>query len=144
MHFSVSGGLEFAMLLVMSALLIRGAPLLERLKLPLRLSVGPLPIKPAVRPSELEIVIIALCALPLMAFALSLFVTGSFSARYMAAGALLPAIAVPYVLDKLPSGRAVALALVPLILGIFLFRAHAPDPIADALTMTYSPICPRS
>lgn len=85
--------------------------------------------------SEIQIVIICLCALPLIAFAFSFVVTKSFSARYMVAGALLPAVAAAYLLDKLPTRRVVALALVPLIAGILANRAHAPDRIGDALAV---------
>jgi hypothetical protein len=57
----------------------------------------------------------------------------------MAAVALLPAIAYPYLLDKLPSREAITLALVPLIVGVFVLRLHAPDPIGDALEILQRP-----
>ncbi len=85
--------------------------------------------------SELEMAMISLCMLPLFAFAFSLFVTKSFSARYMAAAALLPAIAVPYVLDKLTWRQVAPLALLPLAAGVLVLRAHAPDPVAAALAV---------
>jgi hypothetical protein len=87
----------------------------------------------ASRCSAIEIVMIALCLLPVMTFAFSFFVTKTFSARYMAADALLPAVAAAYVLDKLPSRQVVVLALVPFMAGVLLSYSRAPDPIADAL-----------
>jgi hypothetical protein len=89
--------------------------------------------------SELEIVIIALCLLPVITFAFSLFVTKSFNARYMAAGALLPAIAAAYMLDRLPPRRFVALALVPLIVGVLILRLQTPDHVAQALEVLQKP-----
>ncbi len=84
--------------------------------------------------SELEIVMIALCALPFMTFAFSLLVTKSFSSRYMAAAALLPALAAGYMLNWLRWRRGMALALVPLVAGILAVRAQAPDFVGEALT----------
>jgi hypothetical protein len=89
----------------------------------------------ASRCSTIEIVMVVLCLLPVMTFAFSFFVTRTFSARYMAADALLPAIAAAYVLDKLPSRQVVVLALVPFMAGVLLSHSRAPDPIADALAV---------
>jgi hypothetical protein len=133
--FDIIGGGGLGTLLLLLAFLVIGiAYLLERsnLRSPAAESIQP---RPVAQLSKIEIVIICLCILPLITFAFSLFVTGSFSSRYMAAGALLPAIAAPYMLDGLPSRRFVALALVPLIVGILILRSHAPDPVADVLTV---------
>jgi hypothetical protein len=138
--FEVIGGGVLGTLLLLSAFLVMGIEYLQE-RSDRRLSTALQPVQPgqATVLPKLEIVIISLCALPLIAFAFSLFITGSFSTRYMVAGALLPAIAFPYLLDKLPSRRLVALALVPLIVGILIIRSHAPDPIADALTVLQKP-----
>jgi len=84
---------------------------------------------------KLRIVLIALCLLPPTAFAFSVFVTKSFSARYMAVGALIPAIAVPWVLDMLPWRRATTVAIVPLVAAMLVLRAQAPHPIAQAMAV---------
>ena len=136
----VGGGLLGSLLLLLSALLIRGsARFQKRSELRLPAAAEPGQTREVWVPSQLQIAIIALCLLPLITFAFSLFVTKSFSARYMVAGALLPAIAFPYVLEKLPSRRLVALGLVPLIVGILVVRSHAPDPIADTLAVLQEP-----
>lgn len=83
--------------------------------------------------SQLEIAMIALAALPFVAFAFALVVTKSFSPRYMAAASLLPALAAAYMLDRLRWRRGMALALIPLISGIVAVRANAPDFVSDAL-----------
>ena len=88
---------------------------------------------------KIEVIIISLCALPWFAFAFSLFVTGSFSTRYVVAGALLPAIAFPYLSDKLPSRQLVVLTLIALIINILMIRSNAPDPVADVLTVLQRP-----
>ena len=84
---------------------------------------------------KLKIVLIALCLLPPTAFAFSVFVTKSFSARYMAVGALIPAITVPWVLDMLPWRRATTVAIVPLVAAMLVLRAQAPHPIAQAMAV---------
>ena len=89
--------------------------------------------EPAINSSDLRFVMIALAVLPFAAFAFSLFVTKSFSARYMAGAALLPAIVVPCLIDRLTWRRLASLAFVPLIVGVLLLRIWAPQPIADAL-----------
>jgi len=138
--FDVIGGDGLGTLLLLLAFLVMGiADLLERSNPRSSVATERVQTRLVARLTEIEIVIICLCILPLITFAFSLFVTGSFSSRYMAAGALLPAIAVPYLLDKLPSRRFVALALVPLIVGILILRSHAPDPVADALTVLQKP-----
>jgi hypothetical protein len=85
--------------------------------------------------TDIQIVIIGLCALPFITFAFSLFVTKSFSGRYVSAAALLPAVAGAYLLDKLPARRVVVLALVPVIAGTLMNRLNMrpPDLIGDAL-----------
>jgi hypothetical protein len=85
--------------------------------------------------SRLEIVMIALCALPLTAFAFSLLVTKSFSGRYMASAALLPAIFIPYMLDRSPWRRIASLALVPLVAAVLWKRAQPTIGIADTLAV---------
>jgi hypothetical protein len=93
------------------------------------------PAPPAAGLSRLDMVIIALCALPFTAFAFSFFVTGSFSVRYIATAALLPAILVPYMLDRSPWRRTASLALVPLIVAVLSTRAQPANGIADALAV---------
>jgi hypothetical protein len=78
---------------------------------------------------------IALGALPFVAFAFSLFATHSFSSRYMAGAALLPAIAVPYALDRLLSWRTASLALVPLIVAPLVLHTPTAHGIPDALAV---------
>jgi hypothetical protein len=89
--------------------------------------------------SRLEIATIALFLLPFLAFAFSLLITKSFSARYMAAGALLPAILVPCVIDRLPWRQITAAALVPLVATMLVLRAHAHDPLDDVLAVLQQP-----
>lgn len=93
---------------------------------------------------ELKIVLIALCVLPFTTFAFAILVTKSFSARYMAAAALIPAIGLPWLLDWLPWRRTTALALAPLIAIVLVLRAHEPDPIAQALAVVQkaAPLAP--
>jgi Dolichyl-phosphate-mannose-protein mannosyltransferase len=91
----------------------------------------------ALVPSTLEIAIISLCLLPLMGFAFSVLVTKSFSARYIAAGALLPALLVPYIVDRLRRRQIIAAAFVPFVAAVLVLRAHAHDPIADALAVLH-------
>jgi hypothetical protein len=131
----VAGG-GFVMLLLGAALLIAGAAhILERRDRRLPPATQPITTIQSLDLPKLEIVLIALCLLPLMTFAFSCLVTKSFSARYMAAGALLPAIAAAYVLDKSRWRQTIALALVPLTAGILVVRSQAPDRIADALAV---------
>jgi hypothetical protein len=138
--FEVLGGSGFGTLLLVAAFLLVGtAYFLERSKLRRLAAAEHVPIRPAAGLSEFDIVMIALCLLPALTFGFSLFVTGSFSPRYMAAGALLPAIAAAAMLDRLPWRRFVALGLVPLIVGVLILRAHAPDPIANALAVVQKP-----
>jgi hypothetical protein len=139
--FDIIGGGGLGTLLLLLTFLIMGiACLLERSKLQLPAAPAePIQTSTVVRLTEIEIVITSLCILPPITFAFSVFVTGSFSSRYMAVGALLPAIAAAYMLDKLSSRRFVASALVPLIVGILVLRSHAPDPVADVLTVLQKP-----
>jgi hypothetical protein len=88
---------------------------------------------------RLEIVILALCTLPFITFALAFFVTKSFAGRYAIPAALISGIAAAYILNKLPSRRVVALALIPFILGTLIIRSHEPDPITDVLTALATP-----
>jgi hypothetical protein len=85
--------------------------------------------------STIEIAIISLCLLPLMTFAFSFFVTGSFSVRYIAGDALLPAIAAAFLVDRARSPGLLALLLVPIMTGVLLVQCRAEDPIADALSV---------
>ena len=138
--FEVVGGSGFGTLVLLAAFLLVGiAYLLERSGVRLPMDAKPVQARQAVGLSELEIVIIALCLLPVITFAFSLFVTKSFNARYMAAGALLPAIAAAYTLDRLPPRRFVALALVPLIVGVLILRLQAPDHVVQALAVLQKP-----
>src|SRR5262249_32717691 len=83
---------------------------------------------------RLEILMMALCALPIITFSLSYFVTKSFSPRYTSGVALLSGIAAAYIWSKLPTRRIVALGLVPL-LAVSTFRhPHGPDAVRDVLS----------
>ncbi len=128
----VGGGRSGAPLLFAAALMITAAQLRKRFGPP---AIRSTPIEPAGRLSQLELVIIALCALPFMAFAFSFFVTKSFSERYMASAALLPAVVIPYALGRLPWRRTASLALVPLIASVLFVRVPAPRPVADVLAV---------
>jgi hypothetical protein len=134
--FEIVGGGEFGSLMLLAAALIIGlAQLLKAADVP---AAAKLPARPsqAAALSDLQIVIIALCALPFVTFAFSLLVTNSFADRYVSAAALLPAIAAAYLVDKLAARRVVTLALVPVIAGILLNRVvHTTDPTGDALAV---------
>jgi 4-amino-4-deoxy-L-arabinose transferase-like glycosyltransferase len=132
----VGGGMLGSLMLLAAALIIGLAQLLK--------TADESPPKTPVRPSraaglsELQIVIISLCALPFVTFAFSLIVTKSFSARYMSSAALLPAIAAACLVDRLPTRRVVTLTLVPVIAGtgvLFNRVVHAADPTGDALAV---------
>lgn len=134
--FEIVGGGELGSLMILAAALIIG--LAQLLKAADASPAAKLPARPGqgAALSELQIVIVSLAALPFVAFAFSLFVTKSFSDRYISAAALLPAIAAPYLLDKLPARRVVALALIPVIAGILFNRVlHTPDRIGEALAV---------
>lgn len=132
--FDVVGGGGFGTLLLLFVFLAVGiAHLLEPAERRLPAAFEAVPRRQTAGLTEIEIVIVALCFLPVITFAFSAFVTGSFSTRYMVAGALLPAIAAPYMLDKLPSRWLVAPAMATFICGILILRAHAPNATADAL-----------
>jgi hypothetical protein len=70
-----------------------------------------------------------------IAFGFSFLITKSFSLRYIVAGAILPAIAFPYMLDQVSSRRFVALALTPLIGAILISQSHLHtlNRVADVL-----------
>jgi hypothetical protein len=138
--FQILLGGEPGALLLVWAFVILGAVYLLRRPTPAPLRNGRLGCERADgRLSELEIAILALCALPVIVFAFALFVTGSFSARYMSAAALLSGLAAAYMLDRLPFGRAVALALLPLIVAVIVSRSRAPDALAGALAVLQTP-----
>ncbi len=84
---------------------------------------------------RLDIVMIALGAVPFAAFAFSFFITRSFSGRYMSGAALLPAVLIPYLLDRSPWRRTALLALVPLIVAVLFMRAQPENGIAAALAI---------
>ena len=90
--------------------------------------------------SRLEIIMLTLFAIPFIAFALSFLVTHTYASRYALPAALLIAIGPAFMLDRLPSRQIVALALLPLVLGTIIVRAHTPNPLisapfTDALTI---------
>jgi len=94
--------------------------------------------------SRLEIILLSIFSLPFLTFALAFFVTKTFSPRYIIAAALLSAIAPAVMLNRLPSRRLVALALIPLLLGTMAGRAHAPlsiipESATDALALLRTP-----
>ena len=84
--------------------------------------------------SGLGIIIVALCALPIITFCLSFFVTGSFSARYMSEVALLSGIAVACIWSVLPARRIVALCLIPLLVVFNVHPPRGPDSTQIALS----------
>lgn len=134
--FEIIGGGELGLLMILAAALIIGLAQLLKAGEVAPASKVPVQAAQGAALSELQIVIVSLSALPFVAFAFSVLVTKSFSDRYISAAALLPAVAVPYLLDKLPARRIVTLALIPVIAGILFNRAlHTPDRIGDALAV---------
>lgn len=85
--------------------------------------------------SRLDIIMTALAVLPLLTFAFSALVTKSFSARYMSAAALLPAIAIAVMVDQLAWRRVISVILMAAVAGILVMRSHAPDRIGTALSV---------
>ncbi|HZR61090.1 MAG TPA: hypothetical protein VFA80_09100 [Xanthobacteraceae bacterium] len=134
--FEVIGGGEQGSLMLLAAALIIGLALLLKAAGPPTAAKHPMRASQGAALTDIQIVIVSLCALPFITFAFSLFVTKAFSARYMSAAALLPAVAGAYLLDKLPARRVVALALIPVIAGTLMNRlsVRPPDLIGDALT----------
>jgi hypothetical protein len=92
--------------------------------------------------SRLEIMIIALCALPIITFSLSYFVTKTFAPRYTSGVALLSGIAAAYIWSKLPTRHIVALGLVPLLAVSNFNRARSSDPVRDVLSSLEVPRMP--
>jgi hypothetical protein len=132
----VIGGGAFGTMVLLAALLMMGiAYLRDRSGRSVPAAAAPVAATRAVRLSRLGIVVIALCLLPFITFAFSLLVTKSFNARYMVGAALLPAIAAPYLLNRSPVRRTVAIVLIPVLVVILIQRARAPDYIGEALTV---------
>jgi hypothetical protein len=128
---AIIGGGGFGIPLLLAAVLVTAAGRLrKRLDPPATRSTAP-----GAGLSRLEMVMIGLCALPVTAFAFSLLVTKAFSARYMASAALLPAILIPYLLDRSPWRRTASLALVPLVVVVLWKRAQPTLGIADTLAV---------
>ena len=133
--YQVIDGGAFGKLFFVSAFLAIGAAYALERSAPISQTTGRRGEPSAAGLSKLAIIMIALAVLPLAAFGFSALVTKSFSARYMSAAALLPAIAIATLLNKLAWRRAVAVALVALIAVILVMRSHAPDPVGDALAV---------
>jgi hypothetical protein len=135
MYEVILGGKTGVLLLLAVSVLLAGADMLENS--PLRKILNEDLSRREGRKfalSELEIIILALFLLPLVAFWLSFFVTRSFNIRYTITAALFSGIAFAHVLDKLPSRRAVALALIPIIFVTLINRSEGPNLVADVLT----------
>ncbi len=90
---------------------------------------------PAADDGPLFLVTVALAAIPFIGFALAVFVTGSFSARYVSAAALAPGLALALALGRLQAGKATALVLAPLTMLVLLSRADGRDDIGAPLTL---------
>ncbi len=133
--YQVIDGGAFGKLFLVSAFLAMGAAYVLERSAPRPQAAGQRGEPSAAGLSKLAIIMIALAVLPLVAFGFSALVTKSFSPRYMSAAALLPAIAIATMLDKLAWRRAVAVTLVALIVAILVTRSHAPDRVADALAV---------
>jgi hypothetical protein len=132
-EFALVWGGMLALPVLFAALLAIGAAQLRK-----RFAAPPIrstPIEPGAGRSELEIVMIALCALPFVAFAISFFVTKSFSGRYMAGAALLPALVIPYLLDCFAWKRTASLAFVPLVMAVLVLDSMLSQPIAASLAV---------
>lgn len=128
------GGKLGAIMLFSGLVLIGAAYLLGRT--PLRGLAGAGAVERAPRRHGLrriEIHLLALLAIPLIAFAFSFLVTKSFSPRYMSAAALFSGLAAGYAIDRLAVRRLIAIGLIPLAAVVLLKRAAVPDPIRGAL-----------
>jgi hypothetical protein len=79
----------------------------------------------AARP-DLPILVLVLCALPVLVFAFAACVTGTFNGRYAIAGALGVALLVAQGVAAHPRGRAIACGLIALATGSFLWQGEAP------------------
>ena len=130
----VGGGRPGLLLLLAAALVLGTARLWGR-----RAAPAGQPAPPGRAMTPIEIAIIALCALPVATFLLSFLVTKSFSLRYMSAAALLPALALPWAVDRLPARNALVAVLVPLMALQLLHRSRGPDPLADTLAVLAQP-----
>jgi hypothetical protein len=127
----VDGGGFGSLVLASAAAILLAAHVVERFGL------RPPRTRSAAGMSDLEIAMIALCVVPIFAITFSVLVTKSFSGRYMAGAALLPAMAIPYMLDKLAWRRIAPLLLVPLPLTALVIHAHWRDPVAQALSVVH-------
>ncbi len=90
------------------------------------------------RLGRLELIILALCTIPLISFAFSFFITKAFSPRYMSSVSLLSAIAAGYIVDKLPVRRFLATGLVLVISAQLVHRAKKADPTQEALLVVHT------
>lgn len=133
----VIGGGRFGLLLLLAGFAAVASARLARWSEP-----QPRPLDEARMLSVLDMVILALCALPPLVFAFSFFITRSFSSRYMAAAALLPAIAAPCLLNRLQGRQLVAFTLAGLIVLNMLKlsqRSSGREAVADALSVLAEP-----
>ena len=94
---------------------------------------------------NVKIVATALAILPLTVFLLSYFVTGSFSPRYVSGVTLLPGLALAMLLAKAPSGRAVAVVLIPVIVASLALQLRHPGkasigPTLQLLQTRFAPL----
>jgi hypothetical protein len=80
-------------------------------------------------PQPLTIILLAVLALPFVTFLLSLLVTRSFAARYIAGFGLLPAMALALMLGQAVDRRVIALALVVVADFALIGRTRAHDPL---------------
>jgi 4-amino-4-deoxy-L-arabinose transferase-like glycosyltransferase len=129
------GGKLGAIMLLAALVLIGAAYLLGRSPLRGLVRADATPRAPRRHGLErIEIHLVALLAIPLIAFAFSFLVTKSFSPRYMSAAALFSGLAAGYALDRLSVRRIVAIGLIPLVAVVLVKRAQIPDPIRRALT----------
>jgi hypothetical protein len=90
--------------------------------------------------------LLALAMLPVIAFGISLFITGTFAARYISGVALLPALAVPYALRDLRPARLIACLLVPAIAWSMVAEAAGRDwaaPTDEMMLVARAPPAPR-
>jgi hypothetical protein len=88
--------------------------------------------------ARLYTILLALGLMPLLAFALALGVTHSFSPRYVSAAALLLGLGAGCLLDRLPAARIVAIALLPVFTLTLALRGAEADPLAGALACLHA------
>lgn len=129
---TVLGGAPFTLTLITGGLFAVGLEGLRRQGVTLRGDVqGP---RPPTMNSDLALVMLGLAAIPVMTIMLGVLVTHAFSARYVSAAALLPALAGPVLVDRLAGRRIIAAVLVVCCCAVLLSRRGEPYSHAELVT----------